>query len=216
MRHAAFAAILAISSCVPLFAQTNSLGLFTAGQYTKQSPGVFVDQNLHIGQKMSPVGPSRAIEYCREIGSGAGCLMYIRTPVRSELLYPDGTDCYWPVTDTGFNVKFKFPLPRIPRLSLLPYVSAGAGAIMLNGGRTAKQDAGLRGSGLNGQGDILVGGGFDRKLSRSFGIRLDVTVVGLKQTGFSDATYRSHYTDKVQIAFGSVYSWGRRKKLDKK
>ena len=204
MRHSALAAVLAIGTCITVPAQMNSLEGLSGGQYTKPSSGFFPDQNTHITQKMNAVGLSRGMEYCRDLWSHVGCLTYFRTPVRSELVYPSGPVASWPVTDTDFNVKFNFPLRINPGLGLLPYLTVGAGAIMLNGGKTAKQQPGLCGSGLNGQGDVLAGGGFDRRLSRSLGIRIDVTFIGLKQTGFSDVTYRSQITDKVQFGFGTV------------
>jgi len=210
--------IVGIGASPAAYGQTNSIGFFSGGQYVKPAPGFFPDQNLHIIQRLDSTGPSRAAEYCHEIWGAAGCLMYIRTPTESKLIEPTGVT-KWSVTDTDFNLKLKVPLRTRylgSRIGLLPYLALGEGAIWLNGGTTSKQDPRKRGSGLNGQEDILAGTGFDWKWSNAVGIRVDVTVAGLEQTRFSDITYRSSPTDKIEIVTGLVHYWGYSKKAKRR
>lgn len=200
-------ALWAVANCIAVPAQIKSFGVFIGGQYTRPSPGLFPAANLHIQQKMPATGPSRVAEFCRDIGSNIGCLQYIVTPTESTLMTPTGSVA-WPVADNNFNLTLHFPLRPLAGMRFLPWLTLGAGAIALNGGKTSRDQPGAIGSGWNGQGDILAGAGFDRRLRPSLGLRLDVAIIGLKQSGFSDVTYRSAYTAKVQIALGTVYYWG--------
>lgn len=202
--------VVGIGNCAGVFAQANSIGLFAAGQYTKPARGYFPGQKIYVTQELGSTAPGRAAEYCRQIRNEVVCLGYIRTPTLSHLI-SENINVAWPVTDTDFELRLKFPLRKdssVAPLNFLPYLAVGTGAILLNGGTTYKQDPRRNGSGLNGQGDILAGAGFDRRLSRSFGFRADVTVVGLQQSGFSDGTYRPPYTCKVQETVGLVRYWG--------
>lgn len=191
----------------PVASGQNNFGALTGVQYVRPSSGFFPSSGVHVMQQMDTTGPSRGAEYCQKLWRSSGCVEYFRTPTVSKLI-TGAVVAVWSVTDTDFNLKWEFPLRRDgigAKGTFLPYVTAGGGAIMLNGGTTFKENPRRRGSGLNGQGDVLAGMGFNWRWASNLGLKVDLTTPCLKQSGFSDVTYRSGYTCKVQGAVGVVH-----------
>jgi hypothetical protein len=85
---------------------------------------------------------------------------------------------------------------------LVPYVTAGAGAIALNGG------SGPTGSGWDRQAALVGGAGSDVRLTRLITLRAGFTVDSFKALTYSDPTYRSTGTIMVEPRIGLVWGLG--------
>lgn len=175
-----------------------SLALYSTASITKPSPGQF-SYGMKIWQT-NGTGWGRSVEYRRRIrGSNYGGILFSDTPTNSVLYLPSGTPYSWPIHRYEFDVLWTREFAPI-RGRVVPYVSAGGGAILLDGGHTE--------SGWDRQAALVAGAGSDVRFSRSFVVRAGFTVDGMKASTYSDRFYRSSGTIMVEPHAGFVWGFG--------
>jgi hypothetical protein len=184
--------------------ERNQLAVSTVADFTKPSPGEFVsgwNAGTHIVQT-NRAGIGQSLEYQRWLwGSNSGSLVYTRTPTNSKLSLPGNSFDIWPITRSEFDLLFTRQLTRLASRRFSPYGQAGAGAIVLNGGKTE--------SGLNGQFAYVAGAGADIKVPWRARLRIGLTTDFLKAPTYSDRTYRSSWTAMASPRIGFVLPIGR-------
>jgi hypothetical protein len=184
--------------------ERNQLAVFTVADFTKPSPGEFVsgwNAGTHIVQT-NRAGIGQSLEYRRWLwGSNGGSLVYTRTPTDSKLSLPGNAFDIWPITRSEFDLLFTRQLTHLASRRFSPYGQAGAGAIVLNGGKTE--------SGLDRQFAYVAGAGADFKMPWRARLRIGFTTDFLKASTYSDQTYRSSWTAMVSPRIGFVLPIGR-------
>lgn len=180
------------------------MAVFTVADFTKSSPGEFVsgwNAGTHIVQA-SRAGVGQSLEYRRLLwGNNSGSFVYTRTPTDSKLILPGNSFDIWPITRSELDLLFTRPLKRPASHGFSPYVSAGAGAIVLNGGKSE--------SGLDRQFAFVLGAGQDVAVASRFRLRIGFTADILKASTYSDQTYRSSWTAMAVPRIGLVMPIGR-------
>jgi hypothetical protein len=81
----------------------------------------------------------------------------------------------------------------------MPYLAAGLGAEVLNGGPTE--------SGLDAQFAYVMGAGEDMRLSRRFGLRTGFIADSIHAPTYQDQTYRSVRTWMLESRCGITYNF---------
>ncbi len=192
--------LFAISPVVS-FAQLerNQLAAFTVADFTRPSPGQFVS-GWNAGTKITQtsragVGQSLEYRYALLANSSVG-LLYSRTPTDSKLIVPSSSPDIWPITRNEFDLLFTHRTKPLEHGIFSPYGSAGAGAIVLDGGKSE--------SGLDGQFAWVAGGGADFRISRRISLRIGLTADILRASTYSDPTYRSSWTVMAEPKIGFV------------
>jgi opacity protein-like surface antigen len=177
--------------------------------FTRASPGEFVagwNAGTSIVQS-SRAGLGESLEYRHLLwGSNSAGLLYSRTPTDSELhvpqsaLIPQRYVDSWSITRNEFDLLFTHQLKWEARGRISPYGAAGAGGIMLNGGKSE--------SGFDKQFAYVAGGGADIKIPFRIRLRLGMTTDILKASTYGDVTYRSSWTMMAEPRIGFVIPLG--------
>jgi hypothetical protein len=142
--------------------ERNEVAALAVADFTQPSAGKFVsgwNAGTHITQA-SRAGIGGSFEYRFWLGNGfAAGLLYTGTPTNSKLTMPDHSVVSWPISRNEIDLLLTRELKTVARRRISPYVTAGGGAIVLNGGKTE--------SGLDRQAAFIVGGGGDIKHPRT-------------------------------------------------
>jgi hypothetical protein len=197
---------LFVISPVVCFSQSerNQLAALTVADFTRPSPGDFVS-GWNAGTKItqfSRAGVGQSLEYRYLLrGNTSAGLLYSRTPTDSKLVVPNSSPDIWPITRNEFDVLLTQEMKPLMHGLFSPYGTAGAGAIVLNGGKSE--------SGLDAQFAWVAGGGADIRISYRIRLRIGCTADILKASTFSDPTYRSSWTAMAEPRIGFVLplSW---------
>ena len=171
---------------------------YLAGSMTKPSPG----QSIYGVKSWQTNGTAwgRSAEYRMKIrGRNYGGILLSDTPTNSTLYLPGPFS--WPIRRYEFDVLWTHEFAPV-RHRVVPYVTAGAGAIALNDGSTGIH------SGWDRQAALVGGAGTDVRLSRLITLRAGFTMDSLKASTYSDPTYRSTGTIMVEPRIGLVWGFG--------
>jgi hypothetical protein len=177
-----------------------TLATYITGAITKPSPG----QSIY-GVKLwqaNGTGWGRAAEYRRKIrGRNYGGILFSDTPTNSTLYVPGQARYSWPIHRYEFDILWTYEFASVLH-RVVPYVTSGAGAIVLNGGSTGIH------SGWDRQAALVGGAGSDVRLSRFITLRAGFTMDSLKASTYSDPTYHSTATIMVEPRIGLVWDFG--------
>ena len=177
-----------------------TLATYITGSITKPSPGQTI-YGLKLWQT-NGTGWGKSAEYRRKIrGRNYGGILFSDTPTNSTLYWPRQGSITWPIRRYEFDVLWTHEFAPV-RHRVVPYVMAGAGAIVLNGGSTGTH------SGWDRQAAFVGGAGGDVHLSRLITLRAGFTMDSLKASTYSDRTYRSTGTVMVEPRIGLVWGFG--------
>ena len=178
-----------------------TLATYIAGSITKPSPGQFNYYNVESRQT-NGTGWGESSEYRMKIrGRNYGGILFSDTPTNSTLYVPRQEPFSWPIRRYEFDVLWTHEFAP-GRHRVVPYVMAGAGAIVLNGGSTGTH------SGWDRQAALLGGAGSDVRLSRLITLRAGFTMDSFKASTYSDRSYRSTGTIMVEPRIGLVWGFG--------
>jgi len=177
-----------------------TLATYITGSITKPSPGQTI-YGLKLWQT-NGTGWGKSAEYRRKIrGRNYGGILFSDTPTNSTLYWPRQGSITWPIRRYEFDVLWTHEFAPV-RHRVVPYVTSGAGAIVLNGGSTGTH------SGWDRQAAFVGGAGGDVYLSRLITLRAGFTMDSLKASTYSDRTYRSTRTVMVEPRIGLVWGFG--------
>jgi len=177
-----------------------TLATYITGSITKPSPGQTI-YGLKLWQT-NGTGWGKSAEYRRKIrGRNYGGILFSDTPTNSTLYWPRQGSITWPIRRYEFDVLWTHEFAPV-RHRVVPYVTSGAGAIVLNGGSTGTH------SGWDRQAAFVGGAGGDVHLSRLITLRAGFTMDSLKASTYSDRTYRSTRTVMVEPRIGLVWGFG--------
>jgi hypothetical protein len=178
-----------------------TLATYIAGSMTKRSPGQFNYYSPKIWQT-NGTGWGRSAEYRKKIwGRNYGGILFSDTPTNSTLYLPGQAPLSWPIRRYEFDLLWTHAFAPVHR-RVVPYVTAGAGAIVLNGGSTGTH------SGWDRLAALVGGAGSDVRLSRLITLRAGFTVDSFKAPTYSDRSYRSARTIMVEPRIGLVLGFG--------
>ena len=175
-----------------------TLVTYITGSITKPSPG----QSIYgvKAWQTNGTGWGTSAEYRMKIrGRNYGGILFSDTPTNSTLYLPGPFS--WPIRRYEFDVLWTHEFAPV-RHRVVPYVTAGAGAIALNGGSTGIH------SGWDRQAALVGGAGSDVRLSRLITLRAGFTMDSFKASTYSDRTYRSTGTIMVEPRIGLVWGFG--------
>lgn len=180
--------------------ETNqNLAVFTTAAITKPSSGKFSYYTV-TGSQTNATGWGRSAEYRRRIrGRNYGGLLFSDTPTNGTLYVPGLKPFSWPARRYEFDVLVTHEFATL-RHRTTPYLTAGTGAIALNGGSSE--------SGWDGQSAFVAGAGSDLRLSRLVTMRAGFTLDTLKASTYGDRQYRSSRTVMVEPRIGFVWGFG--------
>ena len=177
-----------------------TLATYITGSITKPSPGQTI-YGLKLWQT-NGTGWGKSAEYRRKIrGRNYGGILFSDTPTNSTLYFPRQQSLTWLMRRYEFDVLWTHEFAPV-RHRVVPYVTSGAGAIVLNGGSTGTH------SGWDRQAAFVGGAGGDVHLSRLITLRAGFTMDSLKASTYSDRTYRSTRTVMVEPRIGLVWGFG--------
>lgn len=190
------------------------------GVFTLPSPGQFVYDGGVADRVMQSNrdGPGISMEYRRWWGNNSAGLQFSKSSTNSRLVNDSGQrlnsgkdNGNW-LNPLGQFVPWSVMTWRIHRdevdvlytrrfrgRGLRPYLTAGLGAEVLNGG----QDA----SGLDAQFAYVLGAGEDIRLSHRFGLRTGFTSDSIHAPTYGDRSYRSVRTWIFEPRFAITYSF---------
>jgi hypothetical protein len=175
-----------------------TLATYITGSITKPSAG----QSIYgvKSTQTNGTGWGTSAEYRRKIrGRNYGGILFSDTPTNGTLYVQNQGQFSWPIRRYEFDVLWTHEFAPV-RHRVFPYVTSGAGAIALNGGRTA--------SGWDRQAALVGGAGGDVHLTRLITLRVGFTMDSFKASTYSDPTYRSTGTIMVEPRIGLVWGFG--------
>ena len=187
------------------FAQTerSEVTASAVADFTRPSPGAFVsgwNAGTNITQT-SRAGVGGSLEYRYALrGNNSADLLYSRTPTNSKLVLPANSEDIWPISRNEFDLLFTHRLRPLLHGLFSLYGAAGAGGILLNGGKTE--------SGFDKQFAFVAGGGGDIRVAYRLRLRVGLTTDFLKASTYSDITYRSSWTSMAEPRIGFVVPLG--------
>jgi len=170
--------------------------------FTKTSAGQFRsgywydNYGLFDVPQSSKSAAGASFEIRRWWGRNAAAFTYTTTPTDSKLLGPWGV-CQWGIRRHEFNVAWVRRFRAGQRTA--PYIKAGVGEVLLNGGTD---------SGLDHQFQVIAESGVETRIARSFSIRGGVSLHFLRASNYSDPEYRGSGTLMVEPSFGLVWHLG--------
>ncbi len=170
-----------------------TLATYIAGSITKPSPGQFNSLSFKTWQT-NGTGWGKSAEYRRKIrGRSYGGILFSDTPTNSVLYVPGLEPNSWPIHRYEFDVLWTHEFAPVHH-RVVPYVTSGAGAIVLNGGSTGIH------SGWDRQAALVGGAGSDVRVSRFITLRAGFTMDSFKASNYSDRNYRSTGTIMIEPA----------------
>ena len=205
--------LLVYAGAATCFAQMsrNDISLGGIGVFTLPSPGQWITGGQVTDRIMQSNrdGPGASLEYRRWWGNNAAGLLYSKSATNSKLTNVDGlylnadgqfipwSVIAWRIRRDEVNVLYT---RRFRGRALLPYLTGGLGAEVLNGGRGE--------SGLDAQFAYVMGAGEDLPLWRGFGLRTGFIADSIHAPTYMDPTYRSVRTWIFEPRFGIEYRIG--------
>lgn len=181
------------------FGTDRSLTIYMGGAITKPSPGHFYYAQVVNAWQTNGTGWGRSAEYRVRIHANHyGGLMFSETPSNGTLYMPGQRPFSWFIRRYECDVLWAREFTPIFHRAT-PYITAGGGAIVLNGGKTE--------SGWDRQAAIVSGAGSDLQLGHRIRIRAGFTTDILKASTYSDRFYRSSWTVMVEPRIGFVYNF---------
>lgn len=182
----------------PLVTNQN-LAVYTTAAITKPSPGQFSYYSFRAWQT-NGTGWGRSAEYRMRIrGRNFGGMLFSDTPTNATLYLPGSKPFTWSIRRYEFDALWTHEFAQVRRRAV-PYITSGAGAIVLDGGASE--------SGLDRQAALVAGAGSDLMLTRRITMRLGFTVDALKASTYSDRHYRASDTVMVEPRIGFVWGFG--------
>jgi hypothetical protein len=179
-----------------------TLATYIAGSITKPSPGQF-NYNSVKSRQTNGTGWGESSEYRMKIrGRNYGGILFSDTPTNSTVYVRRQEPDTWPIRRYEFDVLWTHEFAPV-RHRVVPYVTSGAGAIALNGGK-----GGSNKSGWDRQAALLGGVGSNVRLSRLITLRAGFTMDSFKASTYSDRSYRSTGTIMVEPRIGLVWGFG--------
>jgi hypothetical protein len=187
---------LIVVSCTS-FAQVADLAVLGVANFTQKSVGETISG--FRGEQSSRAAAGLSVEYSQWWRNNALSIAYTISPTDSKIIYSYGFRDQWAITRNELDLSW---IRRLRRGKVEPFIQAGLGAIVLNGGRA---------SGLDRQFALVAGVGADLRVSSHVAFRYGLKLDFLRASNFSDTNYKGGRTFIVEPKFGLVWRFGSRR-----
>lgn len=189
------------------FAQVAEVAVLGVANFTQTSVGANISPTGGQGNQSSRAAAGLSVEYSQWWGNNAMSIGYTISPTDSKIIYNYafndqrghyGFKDQWAITRNELDLLW---IRRLRSGRVEPFIQAGFGAIVLNGGIA---------SGLDRQFALVAGVGADLRISSHLAFRYGVNLDFLRASNFSDTNYKGGRTFIVEPKFGLVWGFGSR------